>query len=367
MSMSGSGGSQPRRSTPRAGTRLVAGVLLLACLLTFASCAPPPLPIFGVRTQRGGRPTLHRLDWGYAFVRRPAWSPDGQWIALLAGPDFPSSHPAVVSTDGRRRYDLSSWNCDLPYHFDLVWSPDGQLGCIVANDLIPGTKRLCLGQLPAFQSCHDVRLPQDLGSTGAGSTWSADGQTIWIAANHDLSANEATRDPNLFVVTMSGTFVQMFVFSADEWNLPSIVDGGVYLPQWVPQRQALSYEVGLADIEGPGQLVMSDVTRDAAGQFVLGPRTVLASGQVQDGYAWSPSGHWVAVRLDNGQGNDHIALVNADDPSQIVDVTNERDVGQWLDPVWSPDGKTLILINTDDDQPYAVDIGSYLASKGLQP
>lgn len=67
------------------------------------------------------------------------------------------------------------------------------------------------------------------------------------------------------------------------------------------------------------------------------------------------------------QGNDHIALVNADNPSQTVDVTNEQDVGKFLNPLWSPDGKTLILINTDDDQPYAIDIASYLASKGLQP
>jgi hypothetical protein len=73
------------------------------------------------------------------------------------------------------------------------------------------------------------------------------------------------------------------------------------------------------------------------------------------------------VRLDNGPGTDHIALVNADDPSQIVDVTNERDVGQFLDPTWSPDGSTLLVFGADDERPYAIDIGSYLASKGLQP
>ncbi|HEU5440303.1 MAG TPA: hypothetical protein VFU88_13515 [Ktedonobacterales bacterium] len=339
----------------------------MLCLLVLASCAPPQLPIFGVRTQRDGRPTLHRLSWGYDFVRAPDWSPDGQWIALVAGSDFPSSHLAVVSADGRVRHDLSSWDCGLPNEFDLVWSPDGRLGCIGEHDRTPGITRLCVGTPPAFGSCQDVALPQDVGSTGSGSAWAADGQTLWISAIHDFTANSSTRDPNLFVVTAAtGALEQMFVFSADEWNQPSIVDGGIYLPRWVPQHQALSYEVGLADIEGPGQLVMSTVTRDADGQFVLGPRTVLASGQVQDGYAWSPSGRWAAARLDNGDGNDHIALVNADNPSQTVDVTNERDVGQWLDPVWSPDGKTLILINTDDDQPYAIDIGSYLASKGLQ-
>jgi Tol biopolymer transport system component len=94
---------------------------------------------------------------------------------------------------------------------------------------------------------------------------------------------------------------------------------------------------------------------------------VLASGQVQGGYAWSPSGRWVAVRHVNPEHGDKIYLVNADDPSQTVDVTHAEDVGQMFDPVWSPDGQTLVVFGVDDERPYAIDIASYLASKGLQP
>ncbi len=39
------------------------------------------------------------------------------------------------------------------------------------------------------------------------------------------------------------------------------------------------------------------------------------------------------------------------------------------DPLWSPDGKTLIVftVGVGVSQPYAIDIASYLASKGLEP
>ncbi|HEU5438683.1 MAG TPA: hypothetical protein VFU88_05290 [Ktedonobacterales bacterium] len=312
-------------------------------------------------TQHGGRPSLRRLDWGYPYMDSGAWSPDGRWVSAHGGSDYLADNPVVVSADGRTRHTLTSWHCGLSGEFDFVWSPDGRLGCIVANDLVPGTKRLCLGQPPSFASCQDVRLPQEVGRPGFGSTWSADGQTLWITAIHDYSADQVSDEPDLFVVTAAtGALVQVFPFVPGR-------DGGAYLPQWVPQHQALSYEVGLAGIEGPGQLVMSTVTRDADGQFVLGPRTVLASDQTQDGYAWSPSGHWVAVRHVNPDHGDKIYLVNADDPSVTLDVTHAEDVGQMLDPVWSPDGQTLVVFGVDDERPYAIDIASYLASKGLQP
>jgi Tol biopolymer transport system component len=63
-------------------------------------------------------------------------------------------------------------------------------------------------------------------------------------------------------------------------------------------------------------------------------------------------------------------LINPDDPSQTVDVVQTKQVGRTYDPIWSPDGKTLIIVGLlggFGSQPYAIDIASYLASKGLQP
>ena len=81
----------------------------------------------------------------------------------------------------------------------------------------------------------------------------------------------------------------------------------------------------------------------------------------------SPSGRWLAVRYADYQGGDRIYLVNPDNPSQTIDVVRaELAQQQMSDPIWSPDGKTLIVFGVNDQQPYAIDIASYLASKGLQ-
>ena len=42
---------------------------------------------------------------------------------------------------------------------------------------------------------------------------------------------------------------------------------------------------------------------------------------------------------------------------------------QMMSPIWSPDGKTLIVFSValGVSYPYAIDIASYLHTKGLQP
>jgi hypothetical protein len=79
------------------------------------------------------------------------------------------------------------------------------------------------------------------------------------------------------------------------------------------------------------------------------------------------------VRINDYHGTDdsrdRIALINADNPRQIIDVVQTYQMGdQWMmDPIWSPEGKTLIVFGGKGPQPYAIDIAGFLASKGLQP
>jgi Tol biopolymer transport system component len=42
---------------------------------------------------------------------------------------------------------------------------------------------------------------------------------------------------------------------------------------------------------------------------------------------------------------------------------------QMMAPIWSPDGNTLFVFSVayGSSQPYALAIGAYLRSKGLQP
>ena len=96
---------------------------------------------------------------------------------------------------------------------------------------------------------------------------------------------------------------------------------------------------------------------------------MVACDQIEDvsSYAWSPSGRWIALRHLDAQGNEKIYLVNADHPTQTADVVLTDKVGeQMTDPIWSPDGKTLIVFGVNDNQPYAINIADYLHSKGLK-
>jgi Tol biopolymer transport system component len=91
---------------------------------------------------------------------------------------------------------------------------------------------------------------------------------------------------------------------------------------------------------------------------------------VDESYTWSPTGRWIAVRHGDYRGGDKIYLINPDAPRQTVDVVLADQVGQqMMHPIWSPDGNTLIVFSVgyDSSQPYAVDIGTYLRGKGLQP
>ena len=56
------------------------------------------------------------------------------------------------------------------------------------------------------------------------------------------------------------------------------------------------------------------------------------------------------------------------DAGAAIDVVQVNLVdSSMFDPIWSPDGKTLIVFGGYGPKPYAIDIASYLASKGLQP
>jgi hypothetical protein len=62
-------------------------------------------------------------------------------------------------------------------------------------------------------------------------------------------------------------------------------------------------------------------------------------------------------------------LVNAANPAQTLNIASP--IGDYVmtEPTWSPDGQTLIMLSVAyaNDEPYAMAIGDYLKSKGLQP
>jgi hypothetical protein len=189
--------------------------------------------------------------------------------------------------------------------------------------------------------------------------WTPDGQDLLLAADARSADGSFADSPDLSVITPSGQIAQ---------TLPFQDQGGIYFPTWVPQAQAISYLDGEDMTTLLSPLVVSAIIRDVAGRITLGPPRTLATGQDNGTgqHAWSPSGHWVAVRMGDA-GGDRIALVNAANPAQTLNVTSPNG-DQYTDPIWSPDGQTLIVLSVAyaNDEPYAIAIGAYLKSEGFQ-
>jgi WD40-like Beta Propeller Repeat len=334
-------------------------ITLVAALLSLAACGlfPSSPPVV---TQGHGLPSLRHLDWGFAAINHPVWSPDGRWVAVLAGDDYAGAHVEVVSPDGQTKYDLSSWQCGEGVYADFAWLPDSRLSCINGDTPYP---RLCVGAAP-FRTCAAQRLSEPLGGAQLGLAWTPDGRSVLFPA---MPNNVAQNDPDLYVIAPDGSVRQVLPF-ADHY--------GVATPSFRPHAAGpdaqLAYfrgnyvDMGVVHFD----LVISAASEDAGGKLTLGPARTIASEQSPDSsvYAWSPSGRWLAVRYGDTRNGDKIAVINPDNPTQTLDVVKADLVdNSMFDPIWSPDGKTLIVFGGFGPQPYAIDIASYLASKGLQP
>jgi hypothetical protein len=359
---------RPPQIIAQTGTISVTIALLAVLLLTGCGLLPTSSNSAGL-TQGNGLPTLRHLDWGSHSFYHPVWSPDGHWIAVLveSEDDYTTSHLEVVSPDGKTKYDLSSWRCGEGPDPDYAWMPDDRLVCVNGSgDTTRGA--MCIGAAP-FDSCTRKYLAARLVGEQHGLAWTADGRSLLYPAELYTQLQGSS---DLYVLSEEGALRQVIPFS-------SYYD--IAFPSFRPQAATmeLAYYLGthldattkLVDYD----LVISDASQDATGKLTLGSaRTVLTNQFAGAGpCAWSPSGHWLVANKRGSVAagvNDKIILINPDDPSQTVDVVQTKQVGRTYDPIWSPDGKTLIIVGLlggFGSQPYAIDIASYLASKGLQP
>ena len=325
---------------------------LLATMLALTSCGLPGTSPASSLAQNGGYPTLHRLIWGFSYVDSMQWSPDGHWIALLAGSDYATSHLEVVSPDGRKRYDLSSWECGDSTTFSFAWLANGALACVTNTD------RITTGTFP-FSAHAITRMAPPLHPYDTGVTTSSDPGILIVSSLTSASDPVNVTISQLYEVTLQGD-----VTSVPLTSRPT----DVRFPAWQPHGRSVTYLVQESQSTGGFDLYRSTVTDSTKGLSLQ--EGALLAQRVDQNYTWSPSGHWLAVRQPGYSGGDHIYLINPDNPSQTVDVVLADLVGQQMtDPIWSPDGNTLIVssVGVTDAYPYSLDIGGYLRSKGLQP
>lgn len=318
-------------------------ILLLALGLAPAGCSYTS-PV----DQASGLPTLHQLHWGFAYADEATWSPNGRWIALLAGDHVATAHLEVVSPDGHFKQDLSGWGCGLPYNFSFAWRPDNALTCLNDTSLISGTY--------PFSSQIVTNLQSRLMIQDKSLSWSPDGSSL-ITASVTTPGDINAGPGSLYVVSAQGR--------VDPTPLTPLTEDVAY-PAWRPHAQQISYVVASGPNGSHLQLLLSSITRGPGGHLALGSPALLAD-MIDSSYVWSPTGTWVAVRNFDVRAPDRIYLVNPAAPSHTVTVVQ---TDQGMDePIWSPDGQTMIVFSVgyDTSTPYELDIGAYLKSKGLQP
>ncbi len=177
----------------------------------------------------------------------------------------------------------------------------------------------------------------------------------------------AVEFPKLFAVNQQGQ-VRNVDTGDFEGNFANEIQ-----PSWVSHASGIMTFFTSPGANDYTEQLYQGIFQDAGSQFMLTNINILSVEIVSsgDGYAWSPTGHWVAVRHSDYQGGDHVFLLNPtapnpNAPSQQVTIVDADRVGQQMaNPIWSPDGKTIIVFGVNDNQPYSLDIASFLKSKGL--
>jgi len=187
---------------------------------------------------------LDNNDWNL----RPAYSPDGQYIAFVS--DRNSALPTLwlINSDGSGRHVLTTPGLQEEDVDALSWSPDGtQLAFTMFNE--PGPTQIGIVPLPPAgrQQAHVV-------TTQAGGAldpaWSPDGD--WLAfAGHD------------------GPALEIYALQpGNSESLPTRLTSDGQLarsPTWSPDGQHIAY---LSNKTGNFEIFVLDISTDASGALV---------------------------------------------------------------------------------------------------
>jgi TolB protein len=206
---------------------------------------------------------LDNNDWNL----RPAFSPDGQYIAFVS--DHSSTFPTLqlMSADGTGRHALQTTGFQEEDVDTLAWSPDGEeLAMTVFNE--PGPTQIALLPLEAT-----IRNPGRMLTTMPGGAldpaFSPDG--TWLAfAGHD--------GPALEIYAMQPSGSSPVRLTAEGMLARS--------PVWSPDGQHIAY---LSNKTGYFELYEIDVTADASGNLIASaPRQLTKALQVDaaSGLSW---------------------------------------------------------------------------------
>lgn len=289
----------------------------------------------------------------------PAWSPDGRSIAYVRRDSASCSIMRLAALGGTPR-KLAP--CGINSAYSIDWSPDGKHLVYSEFDTIPGAYRLTLVDIETLERTVVVEPPSDaIGDLLP--VFSPDGQSLAFSRRYALGFDDVFTvslvDQTVTRITNDLRYVagiswshdgETLLFSSNRdggfklWEVPA--SGGV--PTWLAQIGAYDPGRPLVGVEAD-QLAYVEWFYDTnIWEYRLDdtsgttePTRHIASTRWDQQPQFSPDRARIAF-VSNRSGSNEIWVANAEG-TDLMRLTQFKDVGHVGYPRWSPDGQVVVF------------------------
>jgi TolB protein len=268
---------------------------------------------FSVAAVSAAEPTIIRLTTDGHLKQRPAWSPDGAWLAFTR---HQGSSIALFlrAADGGQEKRLTAGKDP---EMDAAWRPDGKRLAFTFDKTVPNQGDLDIHTIGADGDDQRPALvsPGKL-SQEEWPSWSPDGE--WLAIS-------STRDGNqeLYAVRPDGKDLRRLTSD------PAL-DAH---PAWSPDGKRIAFATSRW-----GDLELAVIDADGSNLVRL-----THSAGLDDYPVWSPDGRKLAF-TSNRDGNLEIYTCAADGSEQR-NITRKAGIDNF--PAWTPGGDLTFVSNRD--------------------